>query len=91
MLNNISKAKKSGGFLRITDQKRESPKTAKKIVQFFGSETMEVFEKDINRLTSVPTIAKKKSQGKSQADKAQQVNDQGVPGLFYALGKSGHD
>ncbi len=29
MLNNISKAKKSGGFLRITDQKRVSAKIAK--------------------------------------------------------------
>jgi DNA modification methylase len=44
MLNNISKAKKSGGFLRITDQKRVSAKTAQKMFM----ETSEKLIKDIS-------------------------------------------
>ena len=36
------------------------PKTAKKIVQHFGKETLDVFENDIERLTEIRGIAKKK-------------------------------
>jgi exodeoxyribonuclease V alpha subunit len=36
------------------------PKTAKKIVRYFGKETLCVFEKEIERLTEVPGIAEKK-------------------------------
>ena len=36
------------------------PKTAKKIVRHFGGNTLEVFEKDIQKLTEIPGIAKKK-------------------------------
>ncbi|MCB9096002.1 MAG: AAA family ATPase [Halobacteriovoraceae bacterium] len=36
------------------------PKTAKKIVQTFGDETLEVFENEIDRLTEVEGIAKNK-------------------------------
>ncbi|MFW8600328.1 AAA family ATPase [Desulfobacterota bacterium M19] len=36
------------------------PKTAKKIVKHFGKMTLDIFEGDINRLTEVPGIAKKK-------------------------------
>ncbi len=36
------------------------PKTAREIVRHFGSETLEVFEGDIRRLTEVPGIAEKK-------------------------------
>ncbi len=36
------------------------PKTAKKIVRHFDKETLDVFEKDIARLTEVPGIAQKK-------------------------------
>ncbi len=36
------------------------PKTARKIVRHFGARTLEVFEKDIDRLLEVPGIAKKK-------------------------------
>ena len=36
------------------------PKTARKIVRHFGSDTLEVFEHQIDRLTEVPGIAKKK-------------------------------
>ena len=36
------------------------PKTARKIVRHFGSETLEIFEGDIRRLTEVPGIAEKK-------------------------------
>jgi exodeoxyribonuclease V alpha subunit len=36
------------------------PKTAKKIVRHFGKETLPVFEEEIERLTEVPGIAKKK-------------------------------
>ena len=36
------------------------PKTAKKIVKHFGDKTLDVFEKEIERLTEVPGIAKKK-------------------------------
>jgi exodeoxyribonuclease V alpha subunit len=36
------------------------PKTAKKIVRHFGKETLPVFEDEIERLTEVPGIAKKK-------------------------------
>ncbi len=36
------------------------PKTAQKIVRHFGKDTLEVFEKQIERLTEVPGIAKKK-------------------------------
>ncbi|NOQ46819.1 MAG: AAA family ATPase [Desulfobulbaceae bacterium] len=36
------------------------PKTARKIVKHFGKQTLEVFEQDIDRLTEVPGIAKKK-------------------------------
>ena len=38
------------------------PKTAKKIVQHFSDQTLEVFESDITRLTEVDGIAKKKLQ-----------------------------
>ncbi len=36
------------------------PKTARKIVRYFGGETLDVFENDIDRLTEVSGIAKKK-------------------------------
>jgi len=36
------------------------PKTAKKIVYYFKDQTLDIFEKDINRLTEVPGIAQKK-------------------------------
>lgn len=36
------------------------PKTAKRIVKHFHNETLEIFENDINRLTEVTGIAKKK-------------------------------
>ncbi len=36
------------------------PKTAKKIVKHFNKDTLDIFEKDIERLTEVPGIAKKK-------------------------------
>ncbi|MEA2061376.1 MAG: AAA family ATPase [Thermodesulfobacteriota bacterium] len=36
------------------------PKTARKIVKHFNKETLDVFEKDIQRLTEVPGIAEKK-------------------------------
>jgi len=36
------------------------PKTAKKIVKHFGGKTLDIFEKDIERLTEVPGIATKK-------------------------------
>ncbi|NOX25149.1 MAG: AAA family ATPase [Deltaproteobacteria bacterium] len=36
------------------------PKTAKKIVKHFGKMTLDIFEGDIDRLTEVPGIAKKK-------------------------------
>ncbi|WPP51194.1 SF1B family DNA helicase RecD2 [Catalinimonas niigatensis] len=36
------------------------PKTARKIVKYFGKETLDVFEHDIDRLTEVPGIAKRK-------------------------------
>lgn len=38
------------------------PKIARKIVQTFGSQTLDVFENQIDRLTDVPGIAKKKLQ-----------------------------
>jgi len=36
------------------------PKTARKIVRHFGADTLDVFEGDIEKLTEVPGIAKKK-------------------------------
>jgi len=36
------------------------PKTARKIVKHFGEETLDVFEKNINRMTEVPGIAERK-------------------------------
>jgi exodeoxyribonuclease V alpha subunit len=36
------------------------PKTAKKIVKHFSKQTLDIFEKDIDRLTEVPGIAQKK-------------------------------
>ncbi len=36
------------------------PKTAKQIVKYFQEETLDIFEDNINRLTEVPGIAKKK-------------------------------
>ena len=36
------------------------PKTAKKIVTYFDQQTLDIFEKDIERLTEVPGIARKK-------------------------------
>lgn len=36
------------------------PKTAKKIVRHFDKQTLDIFEKDIERLTEVPGIAEKK-------------------------------
>jgi len=36
------------------------PKTAKKIVKYFGNETLEVFENEIERLTEITGIAQKK-------------------------------
>ena len=36
------------------------PKTARKIVKHFNKETLDIFEKDIQRLTEVPGIAQKK-------------------------------
>ena len=36
------------------------PKTAKKIVKHFAEQTLDIFEKDIKRLTEVPGIAQKK-------------------------------
>jgi len=36
------------------------PKTAKKIVKYFGSETLEIFENEIERLTEIRGIAQKK-------------------------------
>lgn len=36
------------------------PKTARKIVHHFGSDTLKIFEQDIARLTEVPGIARKK-------------------------------
>jgi len=36
------------------------PKTAKKIVKHFNKDTLDIFEKDIERLTEVPGIAQKK-------------------------------
>ncbi len=36
------------------------PKTAKKIVKYFGNETLEVFENEIGRLTEIRGIAQKK-------------------------------
>ncbi|WP_281492072.1 AAA family ATPase [Desulfosarcina cetonica] len=36
------------------------PKTARKIVKHFGSDTLNIFEEEIERLTEVPGIAKKK-------------------------------
>ncbi len=38
------------------------PKTAKKIVKHFGKKTLTIFEQEIERLTEVPGIAKKKLQ-----------------------------
>ena len=38
------------------------PKTAKSIVSHFGTQTLDVFEGDIDRLTEVPGIARKKLQ-----------------------------
>ncbi len=43
------------------------PKTAKKIVAFFGAQTLDVFETDISRLIEVPGIAEKKLQMISKA------------------------
>ncbi len=43
------------------------PKTARKIVRHFGSETLDVFEHDIGRLTEVPGIARKKLASISRA------------------------
>ncbi|OGR02174.1 MAG: recombinase RecD [Deltaproteobacteria bacterium RIFOXYD12_FULL_50_9] len=43
------------------------PKTAKSIVGHFGKQTLEVFEKEIDRLTEVPGIALKKLQMISSA------------------------
>lgn len=40
--------------------KSVGPKTAKKIVNFFGKDTLDVFENDIERLTEVSGIAQKK-------------------------------
>ena len=36
------------------------PKTARKIVKHFGGDTLDIFEKNIDRLTDVPGIAQKK-------------------------------
>ena len=36
------------------------PKTAKKIVKYFGNETLEIFENEIERLTEITGIAQKK-------------------------------
>ncbi|MCK5228837.1 MAG: recombinase RecD, partial [Desulfobulbaceae bacterium] len=36
------------------------PKTAKKIVKYFGGKTLDIFEEEIERLTEVPGIAQKK-------------------------------
>ena len=36
------------------------PKTARKIVTYFANETLDIFEKNIERLTEVPGIAQKK-------------------------------
>ncbi|WKN31083.1 AAA family ATPase [Porifericola rhodea] len=36
------------------------PKTARKIVKYFGKDTLDVFEHDIDRLTEVPGIAQRK-------------------------------
>ncbi len=36
------------------------PKTAKKIVQYFGNDTLDIFENEIQRLTELPGIAQKK-------------------------------
>ncbi len=43
------------------------PKTAKKIVRHFGDKTLEVFEKNIEKLTDVPGIAEKKRRTISSA------------------------
>lgn len=43
------------------------PKTAKKIVKHFGKATLEVFEGEIERLTEVPGIARKKLAGIEEA------------------------
>ena len=43
------------------------PKTAKKIVKHFGGKTLDIFEKEIERLTEVPGIAKKKLASIEQA------------------------
>ena len=43
------------------------PKTAKKIVKHFGDKTLDIFEKEIERLTEVPGIAKKKLASIEQA------------------------
>jgi len=40
--------------------KSGGPKTAKKIVQYFGNETLEVFETEIKRLTGIEGVAQKK-------------------------------
>ncbi len=43
------------------------PKTAKRIVKHFNEQTLEVFEKSIDRLTEVPGIAQKKLKSIEQA------------------------
>lgn len=43
------------------------PKTAKKIVKYFGSDTLDVFESEIERLTEITGIAQKKLAMISQA------------------------
>ncbi|MFA5907112.1 MAG: helix-hairpin-helix domain-containing protein, partial [Desulfobacula sp.] len=43
------------------------PKTAKKIVTYFDKQTLDIFEKDIERLTEVPGIAQKKLEMISEA------------------------
>ncbi|WP_017730978.1 SF1B family DNA helicase RecD2 [Nafulsella turpanensis] len=48
------------------------PVTAKRIVKYFGKDTLEIFEHDIDRLTEVPGIAHQKLQSISQAWKEHQ-------------------
>jgi exodeoxyribonuclease V alpha subunit len=43
------------------------PKTAKKIVDHFGEQTLHVFESEVSRLLTVPGISKKKLQGIEKA------------------------
>ena len=45
----------------------QSPKTAKRIVGHFGNKTLEIFEENIESLTDVPGIAKKKLKMISEA------------------------